>query len=226
MPRNLRILDGSFMDIGKDNRRFVNESVDYRQNHWKQKIHGHWTDTPHAYVLPVHMIFDETLRKKYCIAGHTMGWSPIVEGYKWSDDNVAEIEKGWITRAGSLRDLAVAIGRDPDAVEAEVHKYNGYCAAGHDADFGRNPYCMSPISAPPYYAVKITPGIVCTTGGAVRDCRSRVISQGGEAIPRLYEVGELGSTFANIYQTGSFLTECMVFGRIAGKELVKLAPQV
>jgi succinate dehydrogenase/fumarate reductase flavoprotein subunit len=225
MPRNLRILDGAFIDIGKDNRRIANESVDYRMNHWKQLVNGHWVDTPHAHSQPVHMIFDETLRKKYCIAGHTMGWSPLVDKYVWSEDNLAEVEKGWIVKANSIGELAVALDRDPEAVKAEVAKYNQFCADKNDAEFGRNPYCMSPISTAPYYAVRLTPGIVCTTGGAVRDRKSRVISQNGTPIPRLYEVGELGSTIANLYQTGSFLTECMVFGQVAGKELVGLEPQ-
>jgi succinate dehydrogenase/fumarate reductase flavoprotein subunit len=225
MARNVRLTAGSWIDIGRDNKRIFDESFEYRLNHYRQKVHGHWVDTPHAFALPVHMIFDEAQRQRECLAAHTMGWSAIVDQYVWSEDNCAEVKSGWIVRAGSIRELAVLMKRDPDAVEAEVARYNGFCATGRDLDYGRRPESMQPIATPPYYALAVTPGIVCSTGGGRRDVKSRVISQQGSPIPRLYEVGELGSTFSNLYQTGCFLTECMVFGRIAGREAVRLEPQ-
>jgi len=54
-------------------------------------------------------------------------------------------------------------------------------------------------------------------GGAKRNIESEVIAHDGRAIPRLYEAGELGSMFSNLYQNGSYLTECMISGRAAGR---------
>jgi predicted oxidoreductase len=145
----------------------------------------------------------------------------VVAGYEWSDDNSAEIAKGWIVKADSIAELALELGRDPAAVERAVHEYNAACAAGHDAAFGRNPQTLQPIAQPPFYAIRIDPAIVCTGGGAKRNIESEVIAHDGRTIPRLFEAGELGSMFSNLYQNGSYLTECMISGRAAGRNGVR-----
>ncbi|MBI3949276.1 MAG: FAD-dependent oxidoreductase [Acidobacteria bacterium] len=222
--RNMHLTGSSWIDIGKDNRRFYNETVEWHSTHYRQKVHGHWVDTPLAFVLPAHMIFDETTRKQDCLSMNTLTWNPVVENCQWSPDNSAEIAKGWIKKADTIRELARLIGRDPDEVETTVSRFNESCAARSDPDFGRDPERMGPIVTPPFYAVEIVPGIVCTTGGAKRNKKSQVLDHSGKPIPRLYEAGELGSTFANLYENGSFLTECMVFGRIAGRHAVAESP--
>jgi len=68
--------------------------------------------------------------------------------------------------------------------------------------------------------------VVTTTGGGRRDKEARVLDVDGNPIPRLYEAGECGSTLANIYQNGSFLTECVVFGRIAAKNATAEKPWI
>jgi succinate dehydrogenase/fumarate reductase flavoprotein subunit len=225
MPRTPTMTAGGWIDVAKDNRRFYSETEKWGINtHYKQQLHGHWVDLPHAFVLPVHMIFDEAFRPRYCLTVRSMSWGAVVLDLPWSADNSAEIAKGWIVQAGSIGELAEKIGRDPAALEATVNRFNDAARTGHDPEFGRAPESMTPIDTPPFYAVEIVPAIVCTTGGGVRDARSQVVATTGQPIPRLYEAGELGSTFANLYQYGSFLTECMVFGRIAGRNAVAEPP--
>jgi predicted oxidoreductase len=168
------------------------------------------------------MIFDEATRANNCLIIKVMSWNPVVAGYEWSDDNSAEVDKGWIVRADSIAELAARIGRDPAAVELAVSEYNAACGAGHDAAFGRSPATLQPITAPPYYAIRVDPAIVCTGGGGQRNIESEVIDHAGRAIPRLYEAGELGSMFSNLYQNGSYLTECMISGRAAGRNGARL----
>jgi len=216
---------GGWMQIAKDNVRFWDEAnPDYGGTHYREVIHGHWVDTPLPFVLPVHMIFDETTRVRGGRLGmgnrKSMTWTNIVEEYVWSADNRVEVEKGWILKADSIRELASLMGRNPDQVEAAVNKFNSDAEAGSDTEFGRDPKTMSPIKTGPFYAVKVVPGIICSTGGAKRNANSQVVDHAGKAIPRLYEAGECGSTFGNLYQNGSFLTECIVFGRIAGRNAV------
>ena len=66
--------------------------------------------------------------------------------------------------------------------------------------------------------------IVCTGGGARRNIKSEVLDHGGKVIPRLYEAGEMGSMFSDLYQNGSYLTEAMISGRAAGRGIVALQP--
>jgi succinate dehydrogenase/fumarate reductase flavoprotein subunit len=214
----------SWLELDAENRRFYDETAELQLTHYKEKRHGHWVDTPHHQAWPVHMVFDELTRTNNCLAIKVMGWNPIVNGYDWSDDNAAEVERGWIVRADSIGDLARQLGRDPVAVERAVAEYNAACCAGHDAAFGRNPATLQPIERPPYYAIRIDPAIVCTSGGARRNIESEVLGHEGQPIPRLYEAGELGSMVSNLYQNGTYLTECMISGRAAGRNAVGLAP--
>lgn len=36
---------------------------------------------------------------------------------------------------------------------AEIERYNGYCEAGEDDDFGCGPKTLVPVNKPPYYAI-------------------------------------------------------------------------
>jgi succinate dehydrogenase/fumarate reductase flavoprotein subunit len=220
--RNLRMDSGSWIEIARTGKRFYNETRAFALTHYKEEVHGTWLDTPHANVLPIHMIFDEKTRKSDCLITQWMTWNSVVEEYVWSEDNSAEIEKGWIANAATLEELADQMKRPPEDVIRAIDTFNADCARGTADKFGRQPADMQPIDTPPYYAVEIVPGIVCTTGGGKRNEHSQVLDASSKPIPRLYEAGELGSTMANLYQNGSFLTECMVFGRIAARHALAL----
>lgn len=216
------LTSSSWIEIAADDRRYYDEAEDFEATHFKLLKYGQWVDIPLPMALPVHMIFDERTRLGDRLCLDWAGWNAIAEGYKWSPDNAVEIERGWIKRADTLRELAGLIGRDPDAVEAAVARWNAACEAGVDEDHGRDPSRMEPIVGPPYYAMEIVPGVGQAPAGGVRNEHAQVMTPAGEPIPRLYEAGELGSTLANLYQNGSFLTEAIAFGRIAGRHVAAL----
>lgn len=212
----------SWVDVGADSRRFIDETHEWQITHYKQKVQGQWIDTPHHRVMPMHMIFDETTRRHNCLVTKVMTWNTVVEKYDWSDDNATEIASGWIARADTIEELARRIGRDPAALAATVKRYNDACARKVDDEFGRAPATLQPIAAPPFHAIEIVPAIVCTGGGARRNIESEVLDHSLRPIPRLYEAGELGSMFSNLYQNGSYLTEAMISGRAAGRNAARL----
>jgi hypothetical protein len=220
--RQLFFQSFSWLDVARDDRRFCNETDEWQLTHYKQKFHGEWIDLPHHRVGRMHMVFDENTRLHNRLITGVMTWNAVVHRYEWSDDNAAEVEKGWITRADSIEALAVAIDRDPATLADTVRRYNASCASGHDDEFGRNPQTLQPIARGPFYAIEVVPAIVCTGGGARRNIESEVLDHGGRPIPRLYEAGELGSMFSNLYQNGSYLTEAMISGRAAGSNAVRL----
>jgi succinate dehydrogenase/fumarate reductase flavoprotein subunit len=211
----------SWLEICADNQRFYNETAELQLTHYKEKKHGFFTDTPHINAQPVHMIFDEETRVNNCMIVKAFTWNVATEQLEWSDDNSAEIEKGWILKADSIAELAAKMGRDPAAVEATVAKYNAACAKGED-EFGRHPATLQPIAKGPFYALKIVPAVVCTSGGGKRNIEGEVYATNGKTIPRLYEAGELGSMFSHLYQNGCYLTEAMISGRAAAKNAVSL----
>ena len=128
-----------------------------------------------------------------------------------------EVGKGWIKKAGTIRELAGLIGQNADALEASVTRYNTYAAQRQDPDWHRAGDRLSPIQAPPYYAMQLTPAFVNTQGGPRRDKDAQVMGVNGKPILGLYSAGELGSIYSFLYQGGGNIGECFAFGRIAGR---------
>ena len=184
--------------------------------------------------VPTHTVFDETTRlagpfqaldpqrTRFALYGYTQ----LFKDYIWSSDNSVEIEKGWIIKADTLRELALKIKEDPDneermnpdTLEDAVARYNKYCELGTDHDFGRNPATLIAIETPPFYSLKLWPRSTNTQGGPRHDKYRRAIHITGTPIPRLYTAGELGSAWGWLYQGGGNLGECIASGRIAGEK--------
>jgi succinate dehydrogenase/fumarate reductase flavoprotein subunit len=201
--------------IARDATRFTNEA--YFTKHGKIPFHGIYIHVPTP--LPVHCVFDETMRKSGPLypPEYFFCWFSTIEQYKWSPDSSAEIEKGWIIKADTLRELAAKMGKDPDTLEKTVSAWNKSCAKGNDSEFGRDPKKMAPIRTPPFYAAEFVPAFTNTQGGPRRNSNSQVLDINQKPIPRLYSAGELGSIYSYHYQGGGNVLECIVFGRIAGE---------
>jgi succinate dehydrogenase/fumarate reductase flavoprotein subunit len=202
--------------VAKDATRFVNETISTK--HGKIPFHGIYVPFPTP--LPVHVVFDETMRKSgpfYSSGEGGMCWYNVIEGYQWSEDSSTELEKGWILKADNIRELAGKIGKNPDTLESTVAAWNKSCATGNDSEFGRPANRMAPIETPPYYAMELVPSFTNTQGGPRRNRYAQVLDTNQKPIPRLYSGGELGSIYSYHYQGGGNILECICFGRIAGE---------
>ncbi len=90
-----------------------------------------------------------------------------------------------------------------------------------DEEFGRCNGMDGDLSAAPYYAIKIAPGIHHTMGGLKINTDTQVIDTDGNAIPGLYAAGE---TTGGVHG-GNAVCDFVVFGRIAGKNAAEYAAQ-
>lgn len=207
-------LPGAMIVIGPDGKRFVDEK--YKNRHGKIKKSGVWS--PLHTPCPMFMIFDHELFESGPIydGKPTHGWTQIMSGYQWSRDNRAELEKGWIRRAETLRSLAELIGVCSDQLEESVTRWNASCISGIDEQFGRS-LMMSGFDRGPFYAVELSPSMLNTQGGPRRNERAQVVRPDGSPIPRLYSAGELGSIYGYLYQGTGNIGECFAFGRIAAR---------
>jgi succinate dehydrogenase/fumarate reductase flavoprotein subunit len=167
--------------------------------------------------IPSYWIFDEELRTAGPIVYTFFGAAGPVGMYEWSSDNSKEIENGWIIKADTIAELAEKLEMDPEVLEAEITQFNEYAETGEDAEFGRPADHMAPLSTPPFYAVKLWPGLNNTFGGPRRDATAHIVDVNGDPIPRLYSAGELGSIYVQYPQGGANVGECVAFGRIAGE---------
>lgn len=211
--------------VGADGTRFVNEAEPSR--HGKVWRHGQWESYPTP--LPIHAIFDDTAFKSRPLGATErstsgLGWNRIKGVYQWSEDNSVELEKGWIKKADTIRELATLINVDPDTLDATVTRYNEFCANGEDLDFGRPAQNLLPVETPPFYAMELFPTFFNTQGGPRRNHKAEILDPWGKPIPRLYGGGELGSPYAHQYNGGMNLGDAMAFGRIAAENAVTLKP--
>jgi 3-oxosteroid 1-dehydrogenase len=180
--------------------------------------------------IPSWLIFDEKTRKLGPIITTTYGVH-AVGIYKWSNDNMAEVDKGWILKGNTLEELAANMAKQPDcqgrmsakSMVESVNQFNQLCKGGKDLDFGRKT-ALVPIEAPPYYATAMYPGGPNTEGGPIRNAKSQVMGMFKKPIPRLYAAGELGSVWSFAYQCGGNIAECIIFGRIAGENAAAEKP--
>ena len=132
--------------------------------------------------------------------------------------------------AQTLDELFEYMGLEDDVkanLAAEIERYNGFCAAGEDEDFGRDPKMLLPIEQGPFYAVmsvneRPMVGTV-TLSGLVIDDGQRVLDKNFNPIEGLYATGNCsGGRFAIEYSTpmqGLTLGFAMTHGRELGKAL-------
>lgn len=202
--------------VDKQGKRFMNEYHPAPQDTMHRPLEFYDPDLPGYPRIPATMIFDEAGRKLGRIANPLTAYE--AHQYNWSFDNSAEVERGWIQKYDTLEELAAGIKVDPDILSKTIGRWNEGVESGSDVAFGRPPGTIVPIKNPPYYAVRVWPILTNTQGGPEHDEKQRVLDPYGNPIPHLYAVGELGSFFGHLYLLGGNLSECVISGRIAGKE--------
>lgn len=133
------------------------------------------------------------------------------------------LEKGVILEFQTLEELAAEFSIPEAEFLAEVERWNGFVAAGKDDDFGDLILKgATPIETPPFYAAKLWPKVHHTMGGLVTNLQAQVIDQDYNPIPGLYAAGEIaGGTHGAVRLGSCAITDCVVFGRIAGQEVAK-----
>lgn len=128
----------------------------------------------------------------------------------------AGVRSGRITAADSIPELAQKL--DMPELAATVLRHNSYLAAGNDPEFHKPISShMIPLTTGPYYAIAQWPTIHFCMGGLRFDTSARVLDADGRPIPRFYAAGECcGGIHGANRLAGNAITECMVFGAIAG----------
>jgi succinate dehydrogenase/fumarate reductase flavoprotein subunit len=148
-------------------------------------------------------------------------------GYRWSHDNQAEIDAGWIASGLTVEAAAAAAGvADPARAAQSVREYNRACSRGSDP-FGRPVETLVPLDQPPYYCVPLWPGGTSTIGGPRRNELGQIEHALGPAISGLYGAGENGSNMGPLYPgQAAYYSDVLCSGRIAGEAVMTGAEHV
>ncbi len=211
-------LAGSYIFVNKYGKRFMNELKNMVHTKESLELTYFNHDRVEYPNQPFYAIFDEGVRSKQRLGRQGgMTWNAVHGVYQWSDGSSAEIEKGWISKADTIKDLAAKMKIDPDGLQDTVTRYNACCSAKKDTDFNRRDNSLSALTAPPYYGVELALTLINTQGGPKHNTKAQTLDQDNKPIPRLYSPGEFGSFFGFLYPGGSNIPEAIAFGRIAGE---------
>lgn len=122
--------------------------------------------------------------------------------------------------------LAAAIGCNPKTLEQTLDTYNGYQAAGNDAEFKRADMPRA-LKTGPFAALEIRPGIHYTMGGLRIDSRTRVLRADRSAVPGLFAGGEVTGGVHGVNRLGgNSISETITFGRIAAAQAAEHVKQM
>lgn len=195
-------MQGGGIAVGEDGKRFVNEDSSYMTGELTTAIRNQISRQKAGNIW---MIVNDSAYLKHALEVH-----PVA-----------------LAKGDTIAALAKATGLDAAALKATVDTYNQACAAKNDAAFGRK-LSLIPLDKGPFYAGKVRPGVVLTTGGIKTDGRARVIrhngvGQAGEAhgpIPGLLAAGQVVEWSA---VGGWTVSGAFTMGRVAGREAAALA---
>ena len=134
------------------------------------------------------------------------------------------LERKVVYTFDNLADLAAHYKMSQAKLRAQIERYNSYVKANSDPEF-KKPFSMKqkPILKAPFYAVRLWPKAHHTMGGVEINTDAQVINIATrEVIPGLYACGEsTGGTHGACRLGTVAIPDCIVFGRIAGKNIAK-----
>ena len=137
-------------------------------------------------------------------------------------DNLKAIEKyvksGITVQADTIEGLAEQLNIDPATLATTLADWNEIVKNKRDTQFGRTTGMNEDLTTPPYYAIKIAPGIHHTMGGVKINTAAEVINTDGAAIPGLFAAGEVcGGVHGGNRLGGNAVADIVIFGRIAAE---------
>jgi flavocytochrome c len=142
-----------------------------------------------------------------------------LKGAKGMEDQTKKlISRGVVKQFNSIKELAEEYEIPFNNLDETIKNYNSYIQDGEDKEYGK--YLQKDVNPikEPFYAVRIWPKVHHTMGGLQINTKAQVIGLDKEPIEGLYAAGELtGGVHGAVRLGGCAVIDCLLFGRIAGK---------
>ena len=168
---------------------------------------------------PCYLLFDSQYVERFSFCGAPVGVKP----------------PSWVSCADTLGELAGKLGIAADTLQATVTRFNGFCREGVDRDFHRgekrfsltrrdalaagnpNNQRLGALEKPPFYGVRLYPGVFVSSGGVRMNRHGQAVDTHGSGIPGLYVIGNAAAhlEYGIGYQAGYSLASGMTFGYLA-----------
>lgn len=194
--------------VDAEGKRFINEGLlcDYPMSYGSEQIilNAPWygiVDQAYVDAMKTQGLYEYTIAK-----GATTDEGVWFIGNYFKDRILtnldADIEEGlaegWLKKADTIEELGAQFGLTNLA--ETVAKYNEFCDAGVDTEFGVNPWYLSKIAQGPFYAIENEPSAWSTFGGVRTDDQCRALSLDNQPIDGLYVAGtDNGSLYYSPY---------------------------
>jgi succinate dehydrogenase/fumarate reductase flavoprotein subunit len=216
-----------YISVDRRGRRFVNESKSYHV-YVPELIEACRADP----VIEAWIVCDHAAIRRFGLGA--LGPAPM--------PMTAFLTSGYIKRADSARDLALACGIDAEGLQHTLGVFNSAAHRGADPAFQRgsdayqrfngaadhlpNP-CIAPVERPPFYAVRVVPGELGTFAGIATNAQAQVLDQDGAPLAGLYAVGnDAASVMGGTYPgAGITIGPAMTFGYLAARHLAATRAQ-
>jgi succinate dehydrogenase/fumarate reductase flavoprotein subunit len=180
---------------------------------------------------PLWAVFDDAVKRASQPQSTAQFKKVLIPGMTWEDwvEPVIDemVEAGKVITAGSIADLARAIGVSGPGLAGTIEKYNADVAAGEDSVHLKKPAVLRPVSTPPFYATEVRLCQLSVTAVGPRvDRDGRVINTANLPVPGLFAAGEcVGGVLGDVYVgSGNALANALVFGRVAGRSAALSVP--
>jgi 3-oxosteroid 1-dehydrogenase len=179
-------------------------------------------------AIPSWLVMDSQYVSKYMVS----------ENLPWAQLPKSWLSSGFLIKAGSLEQMAKACAMDPGNLVASVERFNVFARNGKDEDFHRGDRAydrfygdpthepsatLGTIEKAPFYAYRVYPTDIGTSGGAVTDEHARVLREDGSAIPGLYATGNsTASVMGRAYPGGgACVGPSFLWGFVAAKHAMR-----
>ena len=141
-------------------------------------------------------------------------------------DNLKAIEKyvknNLTVQADTIEGLAELIEVEPAVLAKTLADWNEIVANKNDTQFGRTTGMNDDLSTPPYYAIKVAPGIHHTMGGIKINTKAEALDYYGNPVPGLFAAGEVtGGVHGGNRLGGNAVADIVIFGRIAAQSAIE-----
>lgn len=151
-------------------------------------------------------------------------WQTVIDGPGTINMNGSGDIEVKMIKADTIEELVEQLGLPKDEAVETVNRYNGYCDAGVDEEFGKRKDLLLPVKTAPFYGIKCTPWFLSTVGGIRCSDDMEVMNDQNEVIEGLYCLGSaVGDMYCNCYSThfpGHNLGgTCLTFGYLLGRHL-------
>ncbi len=129
------------------------------------------------------------------------------------------LKKGVVKKFERIDEIAAFYKIPAAALSDTVARFNTYVENRRDEEFGK-PILPNaePLRNPPYFCVRLWPKVHYTMGGILINSKAQVLDLAKRPMKGFYAAGEVTGGVHGACRLGSCaITDCLVFGRIAGK---------